>query len=293
MKKAGLLFIILSLSISTSMFCENFPLDGHYRFTVYSGLSRIDISNGNLVYVFHDTKKENYSVPYEFIHIDGMPFIKLSEKFPKELTEFYIYKNQTNIVTDDKILILAGKSEEDKYPILLATTTGFYKRYPCTETVISEQVRNYKDCSSYLIEKNKDYPVKNLNILAADFPWVEGVPGDGIGEGFTIENSWGEIYPYLLIMNGYISYEKPYLYKQNGRVKKIKIRGLKSGKSEILDVLDTPHLQTVDISFITEPEDIRIEIEDVYKGTKYDDTCIHYMITYFEKVVPYENSIGD
>ena len=94
-------------------------------------------------------------------------------------------------------------------------------------------------------------------------------------------------------MNGYISYEKPYLYKQNGRVKKIKVTGVNSGKSKVLDVLDTPHPQTVDISFLNEPEDIRVEIADVYKGTKYDDTCIHYMITYIKEVIPYENSIGE
>ncbi|MBP5602230.1 MAG: hypothetical protein J6X78_05830 [Treponema sp.] len=94
-------------------------------------------------------------------------------------------------------------------------------------------------------------------------------------------------------MNGYISYDKPYLYKQNGRVKKIKVTGLKSGKSKILDVLDTPHPQTVDISFITEPEDIRVQIEEVYKGTKYDDTCINYLINYEEPVIPYESTLPE
>ena len=134
-------------------------------------------------------------------------------------------------------------------------------------------------------EKSKEYPVENLNILAVDTPWVEAVPGSGIGEGFTLVNSWGKKYPYILLMNGYISYEKPYLYKQNNRIKKIKVTGLKSGKSKVLDVLDTPHPQTVDISFITGAEDIRVEIADVYKGTKYDDTCLHYCITYDAQVI--------
>ena len=128
-----------------------------------------------------------------------------------------------------------------------------------------------------------------------DTPWVEGVPGDGIGEGFTIQGQQFNkpLGPYLLLINGYISYEKPYLYKQNNRIKKIKVTGLKSGKIQILDVLDTPHPQTVDISFITQPEDIRVEIADVYKGTKYDDTCLHYCFAYDEKIIPYENCIGE
>ena len=94
-------------------------------------------------------------------------------------------------------------------------------------------------------------------------------------------------------MNGYISYKKPYLYKMNNRIKKIKVTGVKSGVSKVLDVLDTPHPQTVDISFITDIEDIRVEIVEVYKGTKYDDTCIHYLIPYYNQVIPYESTIPE
>ncbi len=151
--------------------------------------------------------------------------------------------------------------------------------------------RSYSDCSSFLKEKTKEYPVENLDKYYVDSPWVEGVNGDGIGEGFTIKSK--RVYPYLLIMNGYISYRKPYLYKQNNRIKKIKVTGVKSGKTAVLDVLDTPHPQTVDISFITEVEDIRVEIQDVYKGTKYDDTCLQFCVTYQNKVIPYENSIAE
>ena len=223
-----------------------------------------------------------------------MSFIKLPEAFPKEVTEFYIYEKKTDVITDDKIFFLAGKLKDEISPEIILATAGFKNDYPLTNPVFYDQkIRKYKDCSSFLTEKNKEYPVSNLDNLAVDTPWVEGVPGYGIGEGFTIENSWGKLYTTLLIMNGYISYEKPYLYKQNGRIKKIKVKGLKSGKEKILDVLDTPHPQTVDISFITEPEDIRVTIEDVYPGTKYEDTCIHYMIMYFDEIIPYEDSIDD
>ena len=290
MKQKALLIIFLFSSVF-KLLCQNFNLDDRYCFTVYSGLARIDLKDSNLIYVFNDENKSNVSVPYNLIHKDGLLFLKLAEKVPKEVTEDYIYKSQKDIITDDKFLILAGKDKGLNTTILLATTKGFDNRYPCTDSIISERVQAYKDCSSFLKEREKEYPVTNLSIKAVDSPWIEAVPGDGIGEGFTLVNSWGYVYSYILLMNGYISYEKPYLYKQNGRVKKLKVTGLKSGKSKILDILDTPHPQTVDISFITEPEDIRVEIADVYKGTKYDDTCIHYMITYEAEVIPYENSI--
>ena len=175
--------------------------------------------------------------------------------------------------------------------ISFSTTAGFteHSRPFIWPMFHFEITRKYTDCTSFLKEKNKDYPVENLCKFVVDSPWVEAAKGSGIGEGFTIVNEF--VYKYLLIMNGYISYEKPHLYKQNNRVKKIKVTGLKSGKSKVLDVLDTPHPQTVDISFITEAEDIRVEIADVYKGTKYDDTCIHFCVTYNSEVIPYEDSI--
>ncbi len=98
---------------------------------------------------------------------------------------------------------------------------------------------------------------------------------------------------FLLIMNGYYSMEKPYLYKQNNRVKQIKVTGLKSGNEKILDVLDTPHPQTVNISFLETQEPFRVTIMDVYKGTKYEDTCINCMEPYSYAVIPYEDSIGE
>lgn len=290
MKRILLLSLFLFLMFRLS--CQNFNLNGKYRFTVYSGLARIDIENNILKYVYLQEDKNDKPVLFEYEYIDGLLFIKLDEKFPQEVTENYIYKKK-NMPTDDKLLILAGKDLKLNDVILLATTAGFDKQYPCTESAISEIVQVYKDCSSFLKEKNKDYVVENLAKQGVDTPWVEAANGSGIGEGFTIVNSWKKTYPYLLIMNGYISYEKPYLYKQNNRIKKIKVTGIKSGKSKELDVLDTPHPQTVDISFLTDPEDIRIEIADVYRGTKYDDTCLHFCVTYNNEVIPYENSIPD
>ncbi|EMB40257.1 hypothetical protein HMPREF9722_01564, partial [Treponema denticola ATCC 33520] len=43
-----------------------------------------------------------------------------------------------------------------------------------------------------------------------------------------------------------------------------------------------------DISFLPEQEDVKITILDVYKGTKYEDTAIHFMILWRTEVIPYE-----
>ena len=295
MKKT--LFLVILCLIQIGLFAQAFSLDGYYPFQQESVLDGMSINGKTLSLEYKEVflTKPDEVMSFDVIHIDGMPFISLSDNMPPEVAEDGIWKtNKSSITTSNKILFLAFKAKS--FVTMFAFTQGFsFDFQPLTFTRYDEWGAIYKDCSSSLIEKSKSYPVENLKKLVVDTPWVEGVKGDGIGEGFTIVRSTltGPDTPYLLIINGYISYDKPYLYKQNGRVKKIKVTGLKSGKSKILDVLDTPHPQTVDVSFITEREDIRVEIADVYKGTKYDDTCLHYCINFDEPVIPYEDSIGE
>ena len=57
---------------------------------------------------------------------------------------------------------------------------------------ISDTKRNfgiqytYSNPTSFLIEANKQYSVSNLSSITLETPWVEGVEGYGIGEGFTV-----------------------------------------------------------------------------------------------------------
>ena len=288
--KKGILIIFLIFLFS---FCysQNFSLRGKFFPNLYSTVEVLDINESSMT-LNYEVALDKKNIGYKKISNEGMVFFKLSEKMPKDFHEEYYYDKQ-EIITNDEILILAGKEISKKNDIIMfATTAGFEGDFPFIFPMFHFEVgRSYSDCSSFLKEKTKEYPVENLDKYYVDSPWVEGVNGDGIGEGFTIKSK--RVYPYLLIMNGYISYRKPYLYKQNNRIKKIKVTGVKSGKTAVLDVLDTPHPQTVDISFITEQEDIRVEIADVYKGTKYDDTCLHFCVTYQNEVIPYENSIGE
>lgn len=287
-------YILVLFFIVVKLFGHNFSLDAVYPFQEDSNLDGMIVDGNNLILEYKDVffTKPNKTIKFQIKHIYGMPFMELSENMPKEIAEWDIYeKNKETIQTNNRILFLACK--RNSYVTMFAFTKGYSMQFrPVTSTRYDEFGSLYKDCSSFLIEKSKSYPVENLRKLTVDTPWIENAKGDGIGEGFTIiSNSSQPLGSYLLIINGYISYEKPYLYEQNGRIKKIKVTGLNSGKSKILNILDTPHPQTVDISFITESEDIRVEIVDIYKGSKYDDTCIHYCITFNEEVVPYEDSI--
>lgn len=277
-------------------------MNGSYDPDLYSTIHYFSINDNEINYKYEsDTIKEERTAGYKLIHKDGLLFLQMTEKFPYSIASYY-----EDAATSDLLLVLAGNQKEklDKTiysrgrVLFFAESKGF-EQYGCFITPYlkfnGEIGRRYSDCTSFLKEGKIEYKVENLCNCKPGTPWVEGVSGDGIGEGFIITfpsvNTSENLYPYLLIMNGYISYDKPYLYKQNNRIKKIKVTGVTSGKSKILDVLDTPHPQTVDISFITEPEDVRVEIAEVYKGTKYDDTCINFCVTYPFEVIPYENSV--
>ncbi len=226
-------------------------------------------------------------------YVDGILFFEFSEPFPKMFSEEYYYYHKDIGETSNRLLALIGLQPDNNRLLILGTTDGFYENRMNFLEYSYEGTTTYTNCSSYLTEKDKAYTVDNLSESVMDTPWVEGVPGDGIGEGFTLTFNGGSVDPTLLLMNGYISFDKPYLYEQNNRIKKIKVKGLTSGREKILDVIDTPHPQTVDISFITEMEDIRVEIAEVYKGTKYDDTCLQYCSTFMETVIPYKSGKAD
>ena len=128
--------------------------------------------------------------------------------------------------------------------------------------------------SSELKEGNITYYAKNLGNLCIDMPWVEGVNGNGIGETLQFSVNASGMY----IMIGYISFDKPYLWKQNSRPQKVRI-----SFSDTDDVIDTelkdiPHPQYVHFNRFHQDAIITIKIMSVYKGTKYEDTCIHAVI---------------
>lgn len=285
------IFIFICIIIFSDLYAQNFSIIGNYYFDIYSGIEieQMKIEDDeNVRFVYSDKNNKDLEMKYQIIHDNGISYIQFSNNLSSEMFNKLDYQIKGN-----RMLFLVGHQEyynimlkkEVSVNTLFGYTNCFFNMDNCMMVRYSEKLMTFYDCSSFLIEKNTKYPVENLQSSKLETPWVEAAPGYGIGEGFSVKR---DNQKYLLIMNGYISYDKPYLYKQNGRIKKLCIKGLRTGKEIIVDVLDTPHPQTVDISELSEVEDIRITIEDVYTGTKYEDTCLHYLTLCDEKVIPYE-----
>ena len=78
----------------------------------------------------------------------------------------------------------------------------------------------------------------------------------------------------LWISSGFVSFSRPYLYRENSRIKKIRLYN-GSGYSKIVELKDTPHFQKVPIDDFPYGTILNIEILEVYPGTKYSDTCVN------------------
>ncbi|MDR1107319.1 MAG: hypothetical protein LBL44_13265 [Treponema sp.] len=100
--------------------------------------------------------------------------------------------------------------------------------------------------------------------------WAEGVQGDGIGESLLV-NFTSET-DHVMILNGYVNLRNMDLYTANNRVKKARIVSEDPFFSIEHDFDDVVKFTQVD--FPEKTRQIKFIIEDVYKGSKYQDTCI-------------------
>jgi hypothetical protein len=141
--------------------------------------------------------------------------------------------------------------------------------------------------SSYLEEKNKKgqiikYDETNLrnNFYGIyDAPvyyncrklvWSEGVAGPGINEWIDI--TFRSETDHVMVINGYVNLFRMDLYKANNRIKNARIISY-DPEFEILY-----HFEDIamfhEIVLPKKTKSVRIVIEDVYKGSRFDDTCI-------------------
>lgn len=127
--------------------------------------------------------------------------------------------------------------------------------------------------TSELEENNIRYEAENITNAKQDSPWSEGVPGEGIGQALSFDVNASS----LIIVIGYISSMKKYLYEANSRPKKITINFINLNKRMSYNLMDTPNPQLIDLE-TTYSGTIEIIIEEVYEGVKYKDTCINSII---------------
>lgn len=195
----------------------------------------------------------------EYIKFDAFSQYKMMDKIGCLYYGKLIYLSKQNKIIYDSLYF---DKENPEYPFL------------------------YKDeysvnSSSYLIEGLTKYNGQNFyvdNYLLQ--PWVENKADSGIGEWIEFEIKDSIDVDAFLISNGYVNFEKPYLYNANNRVKKFRIKSQDNDIDFTVILKDTSQFQEVKLPKILSSgnKTIRFIIEEVYAGNKWNDTCINRII---------------
>lgn len=156
-------------------------------------------------------------------------------------------------------------------------TFGFSFLLACFSTVTAQgTVKSAADvaASSQLIERNRPsdaYKAENLtdgNIATA---WAEGADGAGIGEWTRFGFDTPRKIKAIKILAGYAKTDP--VYWNNNRVKKVKVI-FSDGEPQIAELKDVNEFQRILIDRDRPTKFVKLEILEVFKGRKFDDTCI-------------------
>ena len=280
MKKS--ILIILEILLMVSLFCEDLAGKVFFWTGPESEMS-YSFTHERFIHFLDEFYENSYSTSktesffYEIKYENKLPFLYYwtgeSKKKEKQLILF----------NDDYLFLLS--SDKDKSflePIGIdAFCTGKYSTYAKADPIIK---RFYKvRYSSVLKEGNHEYkfPINDA-WWPCIAPWVPDLTKDNNPSitFFDVDN-FVKHGKKLIIVNGYVNPEKPYLYEQNSRVKTIEVvyKNTKTNNSvtQKIELEDTPNPQYIFIPENITADEITINIKDTYKGTKYKDVAISYL----------------
>jgi hypothetical protein len=134
--------------------------------------------------------------------------------------------------------------------------------------------------TSALVERDIAYSASNIINWDNLVPWVEANRNDGVGERITYIPKYVFDAPEitLIISNGFVDYKRPHLYENNNRIKKIRVYNKGHNEFRDLEIDDTPNYQGFYLDFKNIPTSIEIEILEIYKGTRFNDTSVNLLM---------------
>lgn len=103
--------------------------------------------------------------------------------------------------------------------------------------------------------------------------------------GMKVEMKFNSRQHQIVILNGYVNPLKRHLYKENRRIKRIRVSGTSESKGNFSfeeEIEDVVHFHQIDIPART--SEVEIEILEFYEGEKYQDLCVQMF------GIPYEDS---
>lgn len=260
MKKSLLLVIALILAIIPA-FTEDLAKDKYMSF---------DFTWDSSYYL---TPQAIYRVCWE-----GEFYEKLNRKdFRLDKNGWFYYK-ETMFIPELGVKF-GGTFKNNEYAEKLGLFYNpWFKATYTASSSLSENTKNgYVTYAPENLGKFAFAPTDHYESLSWNYnhiPWVEGEKGYGIGS--VIKMSAKEPFKKIMILNGYVDAKKPDLYRKNSRVKTFSVRDLDNGDEYTFELEDCVCFQFFNLNH--ETKNIELKITEVYKGSKWDDTCISAIV---------------
>lgn len=209
-----------------------------------------------------------------------------------EITDIVQKENGYTVITrnEREILFIPGEEHFEEFPLSYYRGKEYKERkkkeYPQTDSGMRSNLYISKiESSSFYTETLKgvvyEYSADNLlnrfvpdcvchplNYNDMTLPWVAG----GKGPGESLDIHFTEPQSSFTVLNGFISLSNPELYKDNSRMKTVKITSAESDFVVEYEFTDIVHFAQIRL-----PESVssvKLEITEVYPGSKYSDTCV-------------------
>lgn len=156
---------------------------------------------------------------------------------------------------------------------------GYFSNIKASST-LSDQYHNYNAGNTLRVfnpfEKERYWAKNNI-------PWVEGSNTDGVGESIELDIKpidWSAVVGIdFRILNGYVDPLKPYLFRENNRIRRANIETDSGINTE---VLFEDAIEFTNVKLPKNTKHVKITITEVYRGTKYNDTCITAFDMYYD-----------
>ena len=251
---------------SSHLFWNGTRIDINGHSFTFSDERRVEgIKNGNPENGMHNGF-------YQIIEQDGITYLSiLWDDYTQDLylmiaQSYSIYDDNDNNIYYDAINLYNG----DGFPFFnmgtIPTNSG---RFRNGRLLVDTEIISV---SSILSGTDRIYSTEYLNEeIGVNLIFEE----NGIGNIIVFNKDFiGGGFQSLYISSGFISFERPYLYRQYSRAKTLRV-SFEGDRETIIQLTDTPNLQYI-IDFWPSGRDLWIEILDVYQGILYNNTCINF-----------------
>ncbi|MGP0093877.1 MAG: caspase family protein [Xanthobacteraceae bacterium] len=139
----------------------------------------------------------------------------------------------------------------------------------------------YCASSALAAEAGNSYGVRNLFAGIPGGAWVEGVPGQGLGEWVSVEFDAQRLVKSVTLQNGY--QKNADIFAKNSRVKRLRLV-FSQGETKSFTLRDELGPQTLPIDPPLKAFWIQLIIDEVFPGKQYTDTAISKLFVASERL---------